>query len=45
MIRDNPVLMQLRALYNSGNTLVMGLSQLGMTAAISNQENKSPEGK
>lgn len=45
MIKDNPVLLQLRALYNSGNTLVMGLSQLGTAATINNQEGKLPESK
>lgn len=43
LIKDNPVLLQLRALYNSGNTLVMGLSQLGIAATTGNQENKPPE--
>lgn len=44
LIKDNPSLLQLRALYNTGNTLVMGLSQLGLAATSGNQEHKSPEG-
>lgn len=40
LIKDNPVLMQLRALYSSGNTLVIGIPAGGTILPIDKQNKK-----